>query len=185
MLSTSSSNKQTLVRSESMSSLRDQSNPSKPPSNSTNSVAQLLDDLSLEKNPSSPGHQITVPFPISSTKLSSSSNDPPENSTNDAEDSAKAEKKRIMNNTCLYLGKSPANDDAIRFFPPPISSLKLVKKGAPVVYIECSRDENRFTLSEVSIPAGDMLVASRESGRLKLYFAPPQDEENDDEAEEN
>ncbi|KAJ8756309.1 hypothetical protein K2173_025121 [Erythroxylum novogranatense] len=187
ILSPPSPNKQNVERSESMSSDTSLS------SHSTTAIAELLDglSLSLEKNPLSPdncSHEITVPLPVSPSKLSSSLKDHlfPESSINgngnSVDDETMAEKKRIMNNTCLYLGNSPVCADSNRLFPPPISSLKLVKKGKSVVFINCKPEENCFVVDKVRVPLGGMFAASREGGRLKLYFAPPQ--ADDEEKEE-
>ncbi|KAJ4839104.1 hypothetical protein Tsubulata_014913 [Turnera subulata] len=58
-------------------------------------------------------------------------------------------------------------------FPPPIPCLKLFQEGKPYVYLNYGNEDgndNSFTVEEIRIPR-KMFHASREGGRLKLYFA--------------
>lgn len=69
-------------------------------------------------------------------------------------------------------------------FPPPISSIG--KSGTPWVWFKSYREDGRFVLKEIRMPAQEILHASREDGRLKLQFVQPNDEilEEDDEGED-
>ncbi|KAF7063133.1 hypothetical protein CFC21_069664 [Triticum aestivum] len=67
-----------------------------------------------------------------------------------------------------------------RVFPPPISVIGAA--GKPWQYLRAQRGGGRLVLREVRIPSRELLHACREDGRLKLHFAHP---EQDDDQECN
>ncbi|KAJ9128626.1 hypothetical protein P3X46_034680 [Hevea brasiliensis] len=72
-----------------------------------------------------------------------------------------------------------------RLFPPPISCLKIFKTGRPYTYLSFNEEDDSFVLEEIRIPKSDIFRASREDGRLRLFFDHSGKEEEEEEEEEN
>ncbi|KAF7148000.1 hypothetical protein RHSIM_Rhsim03G0097600 [Rhododendron simsii] len=82
---------------------------------------------------------------------------------------------------CVYNKKSWGRNE--RLFPPPISCLKTAKSGDPIVYFRFDENYGTFVPEERRIHRHGLLCASRNSGRLKLYFR--REEPEEEEQEEN
>ncbi|WCJ19101.1 hypothetical protein M5689_001406 [Euphorbia peplus] len=89
--------------------------------------------------------------------------------------------------------KTAENDEKPppKTYPPPISCLKLFKKGKNCTYYSCNNNqEDEVVVEDVTVPNHDMFHANREGGRLRLYFALYDDDDDDayeaeDEAQED
>ncbi|XP_010242556.1 PREDICTED: protein FANTASTIC FOUR 1-like [Nelumbo nucifera] len=99
-----------------------------------------------------------------------------------------------------FVARSPAprwRNTAEKFrsksmkYPPPLTSLSM--NGQPTFYLKPVRKDGRLELTEVKINRPEILVASRQDGRLRLQFIKPEpidqeeemvEEQNEEEEEE-
>ncbi|KDP43381.1 hypothetical protein JCGZ_26481 [Jatropha curcas] len=133
-------------------------------------------DLSLDKRSHSSSSSCFLQSPLSLSTLFPSSPLDLSSQVKANEKDAMEEKKEI-NVKNLHAKNG--------LFPPPISCLKLVKAGNPYTYLSFNEGDESFVLEEIRIPNRDIFRASRENGRLKLFFDHSEEEEGKKEKEHN
>ncbi|KAF7820435.1 protein FANTASTIC FOUR 1 [Senna tora] len=74
-------------------------------------------------------------------------------------------------------------------WPPPITCLRNVKKGKPYCFMGFDEETQSYVVDQVNIPNAPFFQASREDGRLKLFFnnnpsSPHDDDDDDDDNDE-
>ncbi|KAJ7970587.1 protein FAF-like, chloroplastic [Quillaja saponaria] len=77
----------------------------------------------------------------------------------------------IKNEENDEIEKVPLQTFTGRLVPPPISSLKRVEKGKPCAYLKYDGEIDGYIVDEVNIPDGDVLLANREDGGLKMFVS--------------
>ncbi|KAJ4836860.1 hypothetical protein Tsubulata_030740 [Turnera subulata] len=160
------------------------SQSSSPPSSWTNTDSSKPSDsdssadkfgvLSFEEESSfsSLKYSVDSSFPFSSATPLSSSSDLSSDLSKTKETAMAPIEEKVDHDRYLGFGNNPAKFGG-KIIPPPISCLKLFQEGEPYVYLNYGNEDgkdNSFTVEEIRIPR-EMFHASREGGRLKLYFA--------------
>lgn len=149
-------------------------------------VTQMFGELYFQEShstSSSTQHFLFPPLPPPPPASPSPNHAVDTDSIGNSSDKTNFGRDEVTENGCVYNKKSWGRNE--RLFPPPISCLKTAKSGDPIVYFRFDENYGTFVPEERRIHRHDLLCASRNSGRLKLYFRHEEPEEEEEEQEEN